>query len=124
MYISKLTDKEFDQLSIFAKRCNYAMDYTDSLFSDEQWRELDDDDIDKIAIQQIRKRVSKEEKISEDDIDFRIIAFEYMRKCFNDRQLKLCVLSAKTMIDYCCDPFEDTLRLNNIFFTQHVMPEQ
>ncbi len=87
----------------------------------ENWEDWDDDDADKKKLLSIRNFIIKNENM--DEVDGRIIAYEYLRAKYTHR-LSLVNLTAHVLMDNVCDPMKDYLDFAPYFFTNHVAPEQ
>ncbi len=89
----------------------------------EEWKEWDNDDEEKILLLKIRSRLAEEEGVSEDRVDGRIVAYEYLQDKYTNR-LQHVVMSVDIMIDNVCDPTGDCLDFHPGFQFNEVMPEQ
>lgn len=89
----------------------------------ENWHSFDDDDKDKIEILALRKRLAKEEDTDEEDIDERILAYEYLRRKYSYRT-KVAIMTAEILIDNACDPTKSYLDFHPSYYQNHVEPEQ
>ena len=89
----------------------------------DKYEDLDDEDEDKIKIEGIRKRIAKEEDIRPQDVDGRIVAYEYLKFKYTHR-LPVVLLNATILIDNCCDPLLDYLAYRPSLTEIHVAPEQ
>lgn len=83
----------------------------------EEWQDWDDDDPEKIKILAIRKSISKYEDVSEEDIDGRIIAYEYLRVKYTGRLTLV-------LMENVCDYSKDYLDFHPTLQQVHVAPEQ
>ena len=80
--------------------------------NEEEWTEWDDDDKDKMELLAIRKEIAEEEHYYEEDVDNRLVLFEFIK-----RRMQLCgcsnwqrvVIAAECLIDTFCDPQESSL---------------
>lgn len=80
--------------------------------NEEEWTEWDDDDKDKKELLAIRKEIAEEEHYYEEDVDNRLVLFEFIK-----RRMQLCgcsnwqrvVIAAECLIDTSCDPQESSL---------------
>lgn len=80
--------------------------------NEEQWVDWDDDDEHKQELLAIRKEVAQDERCDEDDVDNRLILFEFIK-----RKMQACscsewhrvVTASECLIDTFCDPNDDSL---------------
>lgn len=80
--------------------------------NEESWTDWDDDDKDKKELLSIRKEIASDEYRNEEDVDNRLILFEFIK-----RRMRLCgcsnwqrvVIAAECLIDTFCDPQDDSL---------------
>lgn len=80
--------------------------------NEEEWTEWDDDDKDKKELLAIRKEIAEEEHYYEEDVDNRLVLFEFIK-----RRMQLCgcsnwqrvVIAAECLIDTFCAPQESSL---------------
>lgn len=89
----------------------------------DSWKDMDDDDTDKIEILGIVKSICRDEGFSERHIDGRILAYEYLKRKYSYRN-KVAVLTADILIEQVCDPLKTYLDLHPSYYQNHVEPEQ
>lgn len=87
----------------------------------EEWESWEDDDPEKIMLQKIKAFIRQNEDM--DDVDGRIVAYEYLRRKYT-HGLSLANLSLHVLMDNCVDPMKDYLDFAPHFYTNHVAPEQ
>lgn len=125
MKVAKPTDKMISGVNDFVHACENVLEQEKfSMRSPyEKWEEWDDEDEDKILIKKIRKAVAEEEGIDEDRVDGRILAYEFLRRKYNNR-LSHITMTAHILLDNCCDPMDDCLAFHPSLYQNHVAPEQ
>jgi hypothetical protein len=89
---------------------------------EESWKEWDECDDKKVCLR-IRKNIAQEEGISENDVDDRIVAYEFLKKKYTPR-LSHVNMVCSVLLDACCNPTEDVLEWRPDIYFQHVAPEQ
>lgn len=91
-----------------------------------EWLEWDDEDDDKQELLRIRKGLSEDEGCDEEDVDNRLIIFEFIKRKYKraDCNWMRVVLAADLLIDNVCDPTEDHLAFHPSFEQFHVANEQ
>jgi hypothetical protein len=94
--------------------------------AEDNWLDLDDDDDDKITILKIRAFIHANEEIDEEDIDSRILLYEFLKAKFRSTSSSWnrVQLAADILIDNCCDPTKDYLDFARGTQFLHVAPEQ
>ena len=79
---------------------------------EESWSEWDDDDPDKLELLKIRKAVADEEGYDPEDVDNRLVLFEFIKRRYKKADCgcwQRVVMSAECLIDSVCDPQKDYL---------------
>lgn len=125
MRVHKASAKELESVREFTQACEAFLERErfSSKSPYEQWKDWDEDDKDKILVRKIVKEIVANEDIEEDDIDGRIIAYEYLRRRYSHR-VGMVVMNADILIDNVCDPTKDYLDFHPMFYENHVAPEQ
>lgn len=125
MKIHKQSARDHQAVMAFVNACETVLERQkySSTNPYDNWQEWDDDDADKQQILAIRKRIAKDDDIDENEVDGRIIAYEYLKGCYTHR-LQLSVLSAQVLIENVCDETKDYLDYHPSFEQFHVAPEQ
>lgn len=125
MNIAKLSKKDIDGLVKFSQACDLVLerDKWSSMDAHERWQELDEDDKDRLEIQQIKDSLCRNEELEPETIDGRIIAYEFLKRRMSSR-LILAIISVDSLIDSCCDPTLKHLDFHPSFEQLHVAPEQ
>lgn len=127
MTIHKPTEKEIEAFTGFLLAADMALKkHTFSLNSpEENWKDLDEDDEDKLLILKIRKEIAEElgcRKV--EDVDDRILMYEFLKiKTAKVRSIMLFDTCLRTLIDNVCDPTEDHLAFYPGFELFHVAKE-
>lgn len=128
MRVAKATIKDLENTSAFLNAAELCLEGTSRWGCNpcQSILELDDDDDDKILFLQIRKRISKDEHYSEDDIDERILLYEFIQQKFKNASCgwRRVYYAAEVLIETCTDPTKDYLDWAPGVEQLHVMPEQ
>ncbi len=128
MKMTKPTEEDFDIVGAFFNACENSLERQKYSLGnpEEQWKEWEDDDEDKIAILKLRKYISHNEEIEEDAIDNRVLMFEYLKQKFAPAgaRWRRVYHGASVCIDNACDPTERTLEFLPGIDIKHVANEQ
>lgn len=125
MRLHKLDKEDFVKIKIFIDALNLMLekDKFSLTASQDNWKYLDDEDPDKIEILALIKQIKRNDDMDDDDeLDPRILAFEYLKKKY--KNLWLVNLTADILIDNCCDPQKTYLDYCPQLCELHVAPEQ
>lgn len=80
--------------------------------NEEAWIEWDDDDEHKRELLRIRKEVAQEEHCDEDEVDNRLVLYEFIKRKMQNcacSEWRRVVTAAECLIDTFCDPHVDFL---------------
>jgi hypothetical protein len=128
MRLAKASDKDFLRTRVFLHACENTMERQKfSLCSAEDyWMTWDDDDEDKQRMLKIRKRLAREFHFDEEDVDNRIIIYEFLKEVFQpaSNAWHRVTMAADTLIENVCDPTVDYIEFYPGFECFHVAPEQ
>lgn len=129
MRMAKATSEDFDVTLNFLQACQQMWDRRPFQWSDpaEDWEGVfDDEDEDKKELVRIRKRIADEERISESDVDFRIIIYEWIRGKYDecDSSWGRVYWAGQILIPVVCDPQKSYLDYSPYLTDFHVAPEQ
>lgn len=127
LLMAKAGEEDLQTTKDFMNACEMALEGAKfSMMSpEENWMELDDEEEDKQEILRIRKRIAKEERISEDAVDNRILMYEFLQGKFQAASCnwRRVVWGADILIENVCDPTEDHIAFYPGFELFHVSPE-
>ncbi len=128
MTVAKADKDDLQTTLDFLNACETALEKQKFSFNNPQdnWEDFDDGDEDKILILQLKKRVAKEERIALEDVDNRIVMYEFLQEKFNAASCnwRRVYYAADILIQNCCDPTEDHLAFYPGFELFHVAAEQ
>lgn len=128
MKIAKASKEDLAAVQDFLLACELSLDRGKfSLFaSEDQWLELDDDDDDKKRILKIRKGIAEDEGCEPEEVDNRILMFEWLKSKFYHASCswRRVHIAADVLIDNCTDPTEDVLAWYPGVVVEHVEREQ
>lgn len=110
MKIAKASNEDFDKVYNLLQPMEEL--FNSHWNNEENWIEWDDEDKDKQELLVIRKEIAEEDHYDEEDVDNRIVLFEFIK-----RRMRLCgcsnwqrvVIAAECLIETFCDPQEDFL---------------
>lgn len=125
MTIARPTQGILDGVTGFVHASEHMLEKDKYSFKDpyNDWEDWDEDDEDRKLIESIRDRLCKNEDIAKEDLDGRILAYEYLSRKYSNRLSHINVV-CHALLDFCCDPTSDTLKMHPSFYQQHVAPEQ
>lgn len=91
----------------------------------EEWESWDADDEDKCELLRIRAKIAKEDRISESDIDYRVIMYEFIRRKYKSCNCNWARVywAAQILVPEVCDPQIDYLDYSPYLEEFHVAPE-
>lgn len=129
MKIAKPTEEDFEGVKRFLDAAEMALERAKFSLnsSEENWMELEDDDADKIKILAIRKRIADDEDISVDEVDNRVLMFEYLKRVFMSSAYtgwRRVYWASSVLLENACDPTENHLAFYQGFELNHVEREQ
>lgn len=128
MYIAKADDKDFELAREFKHACEGIWGRNYSLRADHNcWEDdWDNEDEDYLYLMSIKKRMAKEEGIDIEEVDNRIVIYEWLRKKFKaaEGSMGRVVMAADCLITSVCDPMQDILAFHPGFEFYHVAAEQ
>lgn len=109
--LAKADQEDFEKTRVFLQCCESLFDNRWACSSDEQWQDWDDEDEDKIAILKLRKQLARDEDCDEDEIDNRILLFEFVKYKYRgcDCNWRRVIMAADVLIYNACDPMQDTV---------------
>lgn len=127
--MAKADQDDFDTTNKFLQACEMFWDNRDRYsFKDMEadWMRWDDEDEDKIELLKIRKDIAEEERLSEVDVDNRLILFEFLKRRYHkaDTNWRRAIFCGQILIDNFCDPQETHLACSPYLEEFHVAPEQ
>ena len=111
--VAKPTEKDFDA----TYKLNSVLEtLTDSRWFDrvDSWQDWDEDDEDYLFFKEKREEIAEEEQISPEDVDSRILVYEYIKKHFrkNPSALARIIMCAQMAIDNAFDKDLDYIDWN------------
>lgn len=127
MKVVKPSPEEFQSLLIYMNSSELALDSAKFSLQNAQdnWEDLDDEDEDKILIKKLRDKIAQDEGIDIDDVDNRILMYEYLQYHFNKAfRWRGVYWAAQILLDNIQDPFDDCLAFHPCFEQKHVANEQ
>lgn len=80
--------------------------------NEEAWVEWDDDDEHKQELLKIRKEIAQEERCDEDEVDNRLVLYEFIKRRMQDcgcNEWRRVIAAAECLIETFCDPNVDFL---------------
>lgn len=127
MRIAKADEEDLETTRDFLQACEQLWSRRPYQMGDpaEEWEEWDDDDQDKIQLLTIRKRLAKELRYSEDDVDHRLIIYEFLKSKYKkcDCNWGRVYYAAAALIPHFCDPQKSYLDASPYLEELHVAPE-
>ena len=127
MRIAKPTENDFINIKSFLSAAEQIWERKWTFCeSQDKWEDWDDDDEDKIEILKIKSQIAKEERLSIDDIDNRIVMYEFLKIKYReaDYSWRRVVWGGEIVIDAACDPTLDYCDFMPGIVFNHVEPEQ
>lgn len=128
MRIAKADDDDFKATRSFLHACENSLEKEKFSFvgADEQWLTWEDEDEDKILMMEIRKQLAKELYSDEEDVDNRLVIYEWLKEKFRkaSNAWHRITMAADTLIENVCDPTVDYLSFHPGFEYFHVANEQ
>lgn len=112
MRMAKASSVDIDALVKFMNTVELTMESQKfALFATEkQWLDLDDEDEDKVRMLQIRKELADELGYSEEDVDNRMVIYEYLRELFRPASgWRRVAWGMDILVGCACDPQKDYL---------------
>lgn len=109
--VAKATPEDIDCTNNFLSALDNLFDNRFFNGGEDHWDEWDDEDTDKIMLLKIRKDLSIELSCDEDEVDNRIVLFEFIKDRFKDCEYswRRVLFNTQVLIDSCTDPFSDVL---------------
>lgn len=126
MTVHKITKEEIDAFKALFTALELGMSEASFslLCAAEAWEDLVDDDPTKVEILQMREQLCKEERLSKDDLDARILMYEWIKgKVAQVGWLGKLLFTADILLENVCDPTEEHLALYPGFELHHVAAE-
>ena len=126
--MAKPTEKDFDNTRFFLQAAENFWDKRRYSFNnpEEDWKDLDEEDEDKIELLKIQKDLASVEECDLDDVDNRLVIYEFIKSKY--AKANNCwgrVLTAgEIAINSACDPTLDYLEFLPGIVFNHVEPEQ
>jgi hypothetical protein len=126
--MAKATESDFESTVEFMnaaesalERGKFSLSYPQDFFED-----MDEEDPEYIKIMKIKKRLSKEDGLSIDDVDNRLVMYEYLTEKFAacSCSWRRMLHGGWTMIDNSCNPNETHLAWREDIQFNHVAYEQ
>lgn len=128
MRMAKADEKDFETTLKFLQACEMMWSKRPYEFHEpaEEWESWNDDDEDKGDLVMLQKRIAKEEGISETDVDYRIVVYEFIRRKYKacDCNWARVYWAAQILIPEVCDHQKDYLDYTPYLEDLHVAPEQ
>lgn len=128
MKVAKPDEKDFDTTHELLQACELVLEKEKWGFKDPQdnWEDLDEDDLDRKIILNIRKQISEEEDVSIDHVDMRIVMYEFLRRKFAKASCnwRRVYWAATILMENTTDPTEDVLAFHPGIELYHVANEQ
>lgn len=129
MRVAKADKEDIEVTMKFLQACELFWDNrrTYSLNDKEtEWLDLDEDDDDKKELLKIRKGLARYEGCTEDEVDNRLIIFEFLKRRYQhaDAMWRRVVFAADILIDNVCDESLSYLEYHPSFEQIHVANEQ
>jgi hypothetical protein len=129
MRLAKPDEDDFDTTRQFLQLCERFWDSRPKYSlrrEEDEWRQWENDDPDYKEVLKLRRSIAEEEGIALDDVDDRILVYEFLRlkykKC--DTNWGRVIMTASVLLDNACDPTLDYLEFFPGFECFHVAPEQ
>jgi hypothetical protein len=127
MRIVKPNTKELQAVLNFLIASEMALESAKFSFNSpyENYRELDDEDEDAVLIKKLRKQIAAQEGKDEEEVDDRILMYEFLQRKFAYcRTWRSVYWAADVLTETVCDPFDDCLAFHPMYESFHVAPEQ
>ncbi len=112
--VAKATPEDIYSTRDFLQVLDQFFDNRYFFSSEESWTDWDDEDENKKALLEIRKRVAWEEGYSEEDVDNRLVLFEFIKQKYSECECSWgrVLFNTEVLIDNCCDPQVDILEFH------------
>lgn len=128
MTIARADKQDFDTTNAFMQAAESVLEKQKFSFlsPSESWEDWDDYDEDKKLIIKIRSRIAKEENCEEEEVDNRILCYEFLKDKFRHASCnwRRVHWAADAWERYAQDPQKDILHFAPQFEQYHVAPEQ
>ena len=113
MKVAKADNEEFDKVYKFINVMDNLLDNRSWYADEDDWKNWDDDDQDKIELLKIEKEVKETDGGIWGDVDNRLVLFEFIKKKWREvnysGSFQRIVTNAEVLIDNVCDPNLDYL---------------
>lgn len=127
--VAKADEEDIKSTREFLQACELFWDSRPAysfVSKEDQWLSWENDDPEKMELLKIRKRISEEDGVDEEDVDNRLVLFEFIKRRYKkaDSSWGRVIMAADCLIDNCCDPMQSHLAFYPGFVLFHVVPEQ
>ena len=113
MKVAKADNEEFDKVYKFINVMDNLLDNRSWYADEDDWKNWDDDDQDKIELLKIEKEVKETDGGIWGDVDNRLVLFEFIKKKWREvnysGSFQRIITNAEVLIDNVCDPNLDYL---------------
>jgi hypothetical protein len=126
MRMAKASPDDLDALRKFLNMVELTMERQKFSFESpvDTWLTLDDDDEDRIRMMRIRKDLAEDMGRDEDDVDNRIVIYEYLQELFRPASgWNRVVMGMDILVETVCDPQKNYLDFAPGYEYFHVAPE-
>lgn len=127
MRVAKASTQDIVSLTDFLQACEESLERAKySLTSAyDKWEEWDEDDEDKRHLLRIRDKIAKSEDIEPNEVDNRIILYEWLREKFVAAAgWRRVTIGVDVLIENCCDETKSHLDFHPSIQIKHVANEQ
>lgn len=128
MKCTKADTEDLKATQMFLNVCAEVLEHEKFSMHDpaDAWEQWPDDDDDKINIIKIREWLSEQEGCKPEEVDNRIVMYEFLQEKFKDAACawRRVYLAADILIKNCCDPTLDYLEFAPGTIHMHVEAEQ
>jgi hypothetical protein len=128
MRMAKADEKDFETTLTFLKAAENMWSKRPYEWNEpcEEWDDWDDEDEDKQLLLRLRSRIAKEERISESDVDNRIVIYEFLRLKYKECDCNWARVywAAQILVPEVCDPQKDYLDYSPYLEELHTDKEQ
>jgi hypothetical protein len=124
--MAKASREDLDAMYKFMQMAELTMEHRRFGFSspEEEWLHLDDEDGDKVRMTRIRKDIADELGYNEEDVDSRLVIYEYLKELYEAASgWGRVVMGMDILLEHACDPQKDYLDYAPGLQQFHVAPE-
>lgn len=129
MRLAKPSEEDFQTIREFLQLCESFWDSRQQYSlrpMEKEWQRWENEDLDYQECLRIRRELAEEEDISDEDVNNRLIVYEFLMKRYKkcDTNWGRVIMTASVLLDNACDPTLNYVEFYPGFECFHVAPEQ